>query len=155
VSPLDNEVQQALQQPVTTVMTSCPFSVRPDTPIAEVLRLFSRPGVHQLIVTGTDGTVYGVITSRDIIAAITPGAGTLKSHHISGLDRLMKSFAAVASDLVSGEVLKIPDSATILEALRAMEHAYSSSLIVVNRDGTAVGCIDLASILALLNGAVQ
>jgi len=147
---LDGHLHSVLQQPVTAVMTGCPLSVPPDTPVTEVLDRFSRAGVHELMVIGCNGTVEGVITSRDVIAAITPGAGTRKDHQISGLDRLLKSTAATARDLVSEESLRIPDNSTIIEALSAMEHSFASSLIVVDGNNIAVGCVDLSGILALL-----
>ena len=147
---MDDVIQRAALYPVTDAMTRCPLSVRPETPVPEVLGLFSRPDVHQVLVIGNDEVVYGVITARDIIAALTPGAGSLKGHQISGLDRLLKSTASIARDLVSGEPLSILMTATLLDALKTMEHSFSPSLIVVDPGNHAVGCVDLAGILSFL-----
>ena len=147
---MDDVIQRAALYPVTDAMTNCPLSVRPETPVLEILDLFSRPNVYQILVIGSDEVVYGVVTTRDIIAAITPGAGSLKGHHISGLDRLLKSTASTARDLVSGEPLSIIMTATLLDALKTMEHTFSPSLIVVDSGNHAVGCVDLAGILSFL-----
>ncbi|MFA4860827.1 CBS domain-containing protein [Methanoregula sp.] len=147
---MDDVIQRAALYPVTDVMTSCPLSVHPETPVPEILDLFSRPNLHQVLVIGDDEKVYGVITTRDIIAAVTPGAGSLKGHQIAGLDRLLKSTASAARDLVSDEPLSISMTATLLDALKAMEHSFSPSLIVVDKNNRAVGCVNLAGILSFL-----
>lgn len=148
-------MERAARHPVTEVLRPCPLAIRPDTPVAEVFLKFSHPDVHQLLVIGEDKTVAGVITTRDVIEAITPGAGTLKSHQISGLDRLLKSTATTARDLVSSKPHTIPSTATLLEALREMEHASASSLIITDRTNMAIGCIDLAGILAFLGSPTE
>ncbi len=146
---MEKSLEKILQEPVTAVMTRCPLPVHPDTPIFRVLEQFSHSN-HPVIVVDSDGTLAGVITSMDIISALTPGEGFGSRHQISELDRFLKSTAHNARDLMSDEPLTVPEDAKICEALQAMEHGHSSSVILLNEKNIAVGCIELADIIAYL-----
>lgn len=148
---MEEAIEKAIQEPVTAAMTKCPLSILPDAPLFEVLEQFSRQSNHPLIVIDPDGTLSGVITPMDLISALTPGAGFRGRHQISGLDRFLKSTAKNARDLMSDEPITVNENATISDALRTMEHAHSSSVIIVNDKKVAVGCIELADIIAYLH----
>lgn len=148
---MEKAIEKAIQESVTVIMTKCPLSIHPDTPLSHVLEEFSRQSNHLLTVIENDGTLLGVITPLDLIAAITPGAGTGGRHRISGLDRFLKSTAQNARDLMSDEPLTLREDATIGDALRTMEHGHSPSVIIVDEKKTAVGCIELADIIAYLH----
>ncbi len=147
---VEKTIEKILQEPVTAVMTRCPLPVHPETPIFRVLEQFSHSN-HPVIVVDSDGTLAGVITSMDIISALTPGGGLGGRHMISELDRFLKSTAQNARDLMSDEPLTVPEDAKICDALQAMEHGHSSSVILLNEKNIAVGCIELADIIAYLN----
>lgn len=146
---VEEEMEKNLQEPVTAVMTKCPLPVHPDAPLSRVLEQFSRTN-HPVIVVDTDGTLAGVITPIDLISALTPGEGPGGRHSISGLDRFLKSTAQNARDLMSDEPLTIPESSNIGDALQAMEHGHSTSVILLNTKNVAVGCVELADIIAYL-----
>ena len=146
---MEEAIEKNLQEPVTVVMTKCPLPVHPDTPLSRVLEQFSHTN-HPVIVVDTDGTLAGVITPLDLITALTPGEGTGGRHSISELDRLLKSTAQNARDLMSDEPLTIPEDSNIGDALLAMEHGHSTSVILLNAKNAAVGCVELADIIAYL-----
>ena len=131
-------------------MTQCPLPVYPDTPFLHVLEQYSRQSNHPLIIINPDGTLAGVITSMDLISALTPRQSARNKYLITELDRLLKSTAENARDLLSDEPLTVPDTGNIRDALLAMEHSHSSSVIVVNRKNQPIGCIGLADIIAFL-----
>jgi CBS domain-containing protein len=139
-----------LQEPVTMAMTQCPLPIHPDTSLFEVFEQFSRQSNHPIIVINPDNTLAGVITPMDIISVLTPGEAAGGRYLISELDRLLKSIAHSASDLLSDEPLTVSEDAKIRDALLAMEHGHSSSVIVVNRKMEPVGCINLSDIIAFL-----
>lgn len=147
---MDKELQKAMLQPVTTVVSNCPLSIHPEASIPEILERFSQQGNHPLIVMNRDGTVAGLITMMDLIQAIMPGTGLRGKHHIGMLDRYLKSTAQTAEDLLSDESLTVKEDATISDALRRMEHTHSSSLIILNEKNVATGCIEMADIIAHL-----
>jgi CBS-domain-containing membrane protein len=149
VNLVEKAFEKVLQQPVSAVMTACPLPIRPDAPLSQILERFSHSN-HPLIVVEPDGKLAGVITPADLISALTPGAVAGEKHLISSLDRLLKSTAQNASDLMSDEPLTVPENAKIADALHAMEHGHSSSVILINRDQQAVGCLELSDIIAYL-----
>lgn len=146
----EDKIGARLHEHVDTVMTSCPPSVPADTPRLQVLERFSRESDKPVLVTEADGSLAGVITPRDIIATLTPDADVGGRHRISELDRYLKSTAQNARDLVSDEPLTLKKSATIGDALQKMEQSHSPTLIVVDEDGRAVGCVALAPVIAYL-----
>lgn len=143
-------LEKILQESVTTIMTQCPLSVYQDTPFSQVLEQYSQQSNLPLIVSNPDGTLAGVITPMDLISALTPGDGSGGRYLISELDRLLKSTAKNAYDLISDESLTVPESAKIKDALLALEHGHSSSVIIVNGKNEPIGCISLADIIAFL-----
>jgi CBS domain-containing protein len=146
---VEEEIEKILKEPVRAVMTRCPLPLHPDTPLSSVFEQFSHSN-HPLIVVDTDGTLAGVITPADLISVLTPCEGPKGRPQISGLDRFLKSTAQNARDLMSDEPLTVPEHAKICDALLAMEHGHSSSVILVDGKNCAVGCIELSDIIAYL-----
>lgn len=97
-----------------------------------------------------DGTFAGVITTKDLISALTPGDGAGGRYLISELDRILKTTARNAQDLLSDESITVPENASISDALQAMEYGNSSMVIIVNRKNKPIGCITLADIIGHL-----
>ena len=146
---MEDEIAYVMQEPVTAVMTRCPLPVHPDTPVARVLEQYSHTS-HPVVVAETDGTLAGVITPMDLIEVIAPGKGPNKRHMISGLDRFLKSTAQNARDLMSDEPVTVPHTARISDALETMEHGHATSVILLDEKNVAVGCVELADIIAYL-----
>jgi CBS-domain-containing membrane protein len=146
----EDRIETRLHERVDTVMTPCPLSISADIPRSQVLELFSRQNDKPVLVTESDGSLAGVITPLDIIAALIPAAGSGGRHRISELDRYLKSTAQNARDLISDEPVTLKKNATIGEALQMMEQSHSTTIIVVNEDGTAAGCVTLAQVIASL-----
>jgi len=146
---VEKAIEKILNEPVTAVMTACPLPVRPDMPLSVVFERFSHSN-HPLTVVDADGTLAGVITPMDLISVLTPDEAPGGRHQISGLDRFLKSTAQDARDLMSDEPLTVPENAKIADALQAMEHGHSSSVILMNSMDQAVGCIELSDIIAYL-----
>jgi predicted transcriptional regulator len=146
---VDETMERILNEPVTAVMTRCPLPVHTDTPLSTILERFSSSS-HPLVVVEKDGRLAGVITPMDLISVLVPAAGPSNRHLISGLDRFLKSAAQNAEDVMSDEPLTLPEGARISDALREMEHGYSSSIILIDTQNVAVGCVELTDIIAYL-----
>ena len=58
-----------MQRTAESVMQSSVVSVSPETPLADVQRLFVEEEIHGAPVVDEDGTVVGVITSGDLLRA--------------------------------------------------------------------------------------
>ena len=150
MNAVDEVLEKRLDEPVTAAMTLCPIPVRPDTSFSHVLLQYSRQSDHPVIVENPDGTLAGVITPKDLISALIPADGTGGRYLISDLDRILKSTAQNAGDILSDEPLTVPEHAQIRDALLVMEHGHSSSVIIVNGKNVPVGCVNLADIIAFL-----
>lgn len=152
---MEERIESAIRERVDGVITSCPLAVQADAPLSQVLEQFSRQGNHPLIVVEPDGTLAGVISPTNLITALTPAEGTGGRHRISGLDRYLKSTAQNARDLISDIPLTIGKNARIDDTLRMMEQTQSPSVIVVDETGAAVGCVELADIIAYLHNTLN
>ena len=56
--------------PISRVMTSDPFTVTPDSPIAFVLNLMAEGGFRHVPVIDTDGLPLAVVSVRDIVQSL-------------------------------------------------------------------------------------
>ena len=55
---------------VEDIMTSPVVTVGPDTPLADVVRLMARTGLHHLPVVEPDGRLAGIVSQSDLIVAL-------------------------------------------------------------------------------------
>ncbi len=63
---------------VADLMSTSVLTVRPTVPIRELAGLMEREGVHRLPVVDTSGALVGIVSRRDVVAAVagtTPGPG--------------------------------------------------------------------------------
>ena len=72
-----------------------------ETPVTGIFSWFRKRGHTHLIVTDAEGSVLGVITSFDLLSAISPTIGIGSGRKYLSLDRLIKSNARVAGDLMA------------------------------------------------------
>ena len=61
---------QWLRRPVADAMTSLVWTVRPETPMAELVREVAGNGRHHVPVIDADGKLVGMLTQSDMIAAL-------------------------------------------------------------------------------------
>jgi predicted transcriptional regulator len=143
--------EKAIEEtPVNAIMHTEFVRVHPDTPIAEISQSFSRWECGDIIVIDDDGRFAGIITRLDLLASITPGMGIRSRKKMGCLECLHQSAANRAAEVMSRSHITIPESATIADALVFMEKIRHPNIIVVNRDGRAVGLIDMCDIIAYL-----
>lgn len=65
--PAKRAAGQTLTRTVRELMTPAVFSVKPETPVREVLDEMYRSQVHRLFVIDSDGTLIGVVAAFDVI----------------------------------------------------------------------------------------
>lgn len=56
-----------LSQPVASVMTPDPITIRPDTPVGEVLQKMDEGGLRHLPIVQSDGSIAGIVSVRAVI----------------------------------------------------------------------------------------
>ncbi|HIP72547.1 MAG TPA: CBS domain-containing protein, partial [Anaerolineae bacterium] len=52
------------------LMTIDPITVKPETPLLEVVALMNKVGNRQLLVVSDDGELVGIVTDRDVRLAV-------------------------------------------------------------------------------------
>lgn len=67
----DFQVEKADQTPVRDLMTPAVFSVKADTPSAQVIEQMLALRVHRLFVVDDDNTLVGVISALDVLRRLT------------------------------------------------------------------------------------
>ena len=124
-----------------------PVLVDPGDPLDIVItRAGASPATRVLGVIDAAGVLIGVVTSRDLVAAIVgrlaPGALLADVHDVDGMaqyDRYVE--ARVAADLMR-EPAAIRSTATLGEAFRLMQERHLSGVYLVDPDGRPVGYVD-------------
>lgn len=62
-------------RPVREIMTRATFSVRPDATLPEAARFLHRSGIHRALVFEADDSLVGVLSLRDVVAAVAAEGG--------------------------------------------------------------------------------
>lgn len=122
------------------------YSCSPSSSLATAAGEMETHNVGSLLVTDDDDVLVGVITDRDLALALAHGRGP----------------DSTISEVMSKEVVTIPDNATLDDAAGEMDSHAVRRLPVVDDSGRAIGIIcldDLYSYLAqetiTLAGAVR
>ena len=119
-----------MAQTVRDVMTPQPVAVPADTALTEAARFMREEGIGQLMVT-QDGTLYGVITDRDIVVR------AVAEHRDP--DR------TTAGDVASRDLVTVSPDDRLDEAVRLMRGRSVRRLPVVEQ-GHPVGMVSLGDL---------
>ena len=111
-----------------------------ETSLTTVARLMTRYRVHCVVgfgdATEDDTSLWGVISDRDVVAALASGAST-----------------ATAGSLAATEVVTVAPTDTIRHAVQLMrDHRASHLLVVDRRSDRPVGVLSTLDIAAFLGG---
>lgn len=136
--------------PITEIMQVNFARVKPEAPVADIYRSFTRKGCFDIIVCDEECRFLGIITRMDLLSAITPGMGVRSRRKLGCLECLHKSAALHARELMTRSHVMVPDSATIAETLVAMEKNRHPDVIVVDDNGIALGLVEMCDVIAFL-----
>jgi CBS domain-containing protein len=134
-------------------------AVKPDTPLAEVMRIIDENDIQRVMVVGETGRLIGMIFDRDLLDLFT-------GHHIGIWDRVASrlTFTAMgqkhkdalekAAKKTAGEVMKkdlitVNEETTLDDAIRLMTTHQIKLLPVVASDGTLIGVVTRKMLLSL------
>ncbi|MGC9317027.1 MAG: CBS domain-containing protein, partial [Armatimonadota bacterium] len=129
----------------------------PQTSIDEVLRTLSARQVQRVAVVDDDGRLVGLVTDRDIVAALDhrpPGlVGSIIDHlALPGYRRARApeiTLDTTAGEIMETDLITVGEDATLQEAMRLMvEHALKR-LPVVDSAGRYQGMISRAELLRM------
>jgi CBS domain-containing protein len=147
---------------VAEIMDTDAPSVREDTGVEEVVRLFQQEEIHALPVVNEGGRCVGIVTEADLV--IADESGDLHIPHyvelFGGLvflpnelrhfeRRLKKAAAAVVGDLMTAGPATVQPTTTVQQAAHIIVERGHSRLPVVEH-GRYVGLVSRADVLAAL-----
>lgn len=107
-------------------------SVRPDTYVREAAHLMSKNHIGLLIVLGDSGELSGVLSERDIVAAL--------SESLTSIDHIP------VADLMTRSVVTVGPQDSLAEAVSAMNQHRIRHLVAVD-DNQPVGIISIRDVL--------
>jgi CBS domain-containing protein len=120
-----------MPQQIQDVMTKQLHTVRNDATLRTVARMMHDQKIGDVVVTNADGTMCGIVTDRDLV--------------VRGMAEQRDPDTTQVAVVCTDEVIKLPPSATIDEAVKLMrEHAVRR--IPVVSDGKAVGIVTIGDL---------
>lgn len=110
---------------------------KPETPLQEVVRVMADTEIHAIMVAEREGAPpVGVVSHMDTIA------------HYS------EDLAAIeARDVMTSEVISVPEEATVKDAARKLLETDIHRLLVVGDDDKPLGILSTTDIIREMRGA--
>ena len=143
------EFMEARFQPrllVEDALVPVKYRVYPATPLAEVLDLMVRRGVHAVPVVGERYEVLGILTSGDALQYLLRQGGAEGGRE--------EKPGLVARDFMTRTVLCVSEGQALVEAANMMVNRDVEQFPVV-REGELVGFVTRDSILRALTGSLE
>jgi CBS domain-containing protein len=147
---------------VRDFMDSDPVTVRPETPVEDVVSTLKQHELHGVPVVDDDGHLVGIVTEADLVLPDEEGdlhiphyielfGGTIFLEPLSRFeDRLRKAFAAKASDMMTRDPDTVSPDTSVQEAARLIHDRGHNRLPVVDDDGRLVGVVTRVDVLGAL-----
>lgn len=126
------------------------FTIRPDTPVPDALKLMRTESIRRLPIVDKRGRMVGIVSDRDLLHASPSNATSLSIWEVNYLLSKLK-----VEEVMTKQVITIAEDTPIEEAARIMADNKIGGLPVL-RDGELVGIItetDLFHIFLELLGA--
>jgi len=146
---------------VRDIMDPDPVTVRPDTPVEEVVRTLRQHELPGLPVVEEDGRCVGIVTEADLVLPDDEGdfhiphyinlfGGTVFLEPLSRFEgRLRKAFASQAADMMTRDPDTVAPDTDVREAARLIHESGHNRLPVVE-DGRLVGVVTRVDVLGAL-----
>src|SRR5918999_1869460 len=146
---------------VRDIMDPDPPTVRPETPVEDVVSELRRHELPGVPVVDAEGRCVGVVTEADLVLPDDEGdlhiphyinlfGGTVFLEPLSRFeDRLRKAFASKAEDMMTRDPDTVAPDSTVQEAARIIHESGHNRLPVVE-DGRLVGVVTRVDVLGAL-----
>ena len=153
---LEEEVEPSPKARVVgdVMMTEVP-TVRPETPIDDVVHLTLGSPSRRVVVTTPEGVVQGIITDRRLLAR---AAADIQPRFLQALGDLIDAVAhwrtarkpLTAGDLMRTDVFTVRAEEPIIHAIRLIMQHQVKRLVVVDAEGHLQGIVDRQTLLQWL-----
>jgi CBS domain-containing protein len=146
---------------IREIMDADPATVRPDTPVEDVVRLLRDHELPGLPVVDESGACVGIVTEADLVLPDDQGdlhlphyvnlfGGTVFLEPLGRFEkRLRKAFASSAADMMTPDPDSVGPDSTVREAARLIHDSGHNRLPVVE-DGRLVGVVTRMDVLGAL-----
>jgi CBS domain-containing protein len=146
---------------VRDIMDSDPATVRPDTPVEDVVRTLREHELPGVPVVDAEGRCVGMVTEADLVLPDDEGdlhiphyinlfGGTVFLEPLSRFEgRLRKAFASKAEDMMTRDPEVVAPDTTVRDAARIIHESGHNRLPVVE-DGRLVGVVTRVDVLGAL-----
>jgi acetoin utilization protein AcuB len=132
---------------VRDIMTLHTHSLQPDDSLRTAASLFEREHFHHVVIL-EHGRVFGVVSDRDILKAISPFVGNPileRSQDVNTLNRRVHQ-------IMSRKPVTVGSECSIAAAAERMLTQHVSCLPVVDDDGSLMGIVTVRDLIAQLAG---
>ena len=146
---------------VRDIMDPDPATVRPDTPVEEVVALLREHELPGLPVVEDDRRLVGIVTEADLVLPDNDGdlhiphyvnlfGGTVFLEPLNRFEgRLRKAFASNAADMMSRDPDTVAPDTSVRETVRLI-HESGHNMLPVVEDGRLVGVVTRLDVLGAL-----
>jgi CBS domain-containing protein len=146
---------------IREIMDAEPATVRPDTPVEDVVRLLRDHELPGLPVVDETGACVGIVTEADLVLPDDQGdlhiphyvnlfGGTVFLEPLGRFERrLRKAFASSAADMMTADPDSVGPDSTVRDAARLIHESGHNRLPVVE-DGRLVGVVTRMDVLGAL-----
>jgi CBS domain-containing protein len=146
---------------IREIMDAEPATVRPDTPVEDVVRLLREHELPGLPVVDESGACVGIVTEADLVLPDDQGdlhiphyvnlfGGTVFLEPLGRFERrLRKAFASTAADMMTADPDSVGPDSTVRDAARLIHESGHNRLPVVE-NGRLVGVVTRMDVLGAL-----
>ena len=142
------------------IMTSDVITVRPDTPLDQVVTLMLDGRISGIPVVDGDSLV-GIVTEGDLLRRVELGSEPRPSHLLELVSRAaplaadyVRSHGRMASEVMTEDVITVDDTTPIADIARILE-TRRIKRVPVMRDGKLVGIVSRLNVLGALITKLQ
>jgi predicted transcriptional regulator len=125
--------------------------ILPETPIDHCITHFSRRGCRDLVVIDREGHFLGVITPFDLLTQLSPIIGVRSRKKSGCIECIIRGDASIAEDIMTRQHITVHVDTPVTEALRLLEKYHHPDLVVVDRQGVAIGVVEICTLIAHLH----
>ena len=129
-------------------------AVGPDAPLNEVLDKLIATPLRRIVVVDESRRVLGIILDADLLARISPrehpGIFRALLARLSYAPVELPLMSGRAADVMSREVLSVPEDAPLVEVIQKMLEKHVKRLVVTDSEGRLLGVVDRQSLLRII-----
>lgn len=148
---------QLARRYVRSIMSSRPVSVKPDTPLRDLIDIVVREGVRSLPVLNAQNVVIGIVTDNDLKrAGLDANLTLLMRLNPRERESILKDIPQVtARDVMSHPAVTISQVATLAQSIDVLEGNQLKRLPVVDEAGHLMGMITRSDLLREIVSSAQ